>query len=125
MAARKRTSFRRTAPNTLVILDNDAPMARRSAGRAPVRRRRRRSGGRSGGTSQLADDALAGAAFGLLERVTANLDLPEIPLLGRKGIVALAAYFLRRQHPLIAKAARAGVIISSYELVSEGKITGE
>lgn len=101
-------------------------VVRPAAAPAPVKRRRGRRGGGGGGRSDgIAKDAIAGLGFGLLERIAVSQDLPTIPLLGRKGTVAVAAYLLRKQHPIIADVARAGFVISAYQLVAEGKISGE
>jgi len=99
-------------------------MARRSRGRRGGRRRGG-GGGFGGGTHDIAKNVIAGMGFGLFDKLAADWGLPTIPFLGRKGTVAAAAYFLRRQHPIIADVARAGMIISGYELMSQGHISGD
>jgi len=120
--ARTRTSSGRfsSSPQTIVVRQA-APVAKK----APVRRRRRRSAGGGSSVAALGSDAMAGVAYGLLERMTSDMDLPEIPVIGRKGTLALALYLFRRSHPMINDAARAGIIISTYQLASEGKISGD
>jgi len=120
--ARTRTASGRfgSSPQTIVVRQA-APVAKKQTRRRS--RRRASSGGSS--MASFGGDAMAGVAYGLLERMTADMDLPEIPVIGRKGTLALALYLFRKSHPMINDAARAGVIISTYELASEGKITGE
>ena len=117
------TSGGRPGATNIVIRDTVGVPVRASSRGSRGGRRRRRGGGGGGGS--IVDDLVAGAAFGLIERVAESQGFPTIPLLGRKGTITVAAYLLRKQHPMIAKAARAGAILSSYQLVAEGRISGE
>ena len=135
MARRRRNKTGRfvggSAPKsggTNIVIRNDdrngSSMARRSRGR---RGGRRRGGGGFGGSAggDIAKNVIAGMGFGLFDKLATDWGLPTIPFLGRKGTVAAAAYFLRRQHPLIGDIARAGMIIGGYELMTQGHISGD
>ena len=120
--ARTRTASGRfgSSPQTIVVRQA-APVQKKQA----TRRRSRRRASSGSSVASFGSDAMAGVAYGLLERMTSDIDLPEIPVIGRKGTLALALYLFRKSHPMINDAARAGIIISTYQLASEGKITGE
>lgn len=66
---------------------------------------------------------LGGYAVGFIEKTFPNL--PTIPLVGRKGTIALAAYFLHGKHPLVADIGLAAAAISGYEFGSTGHVTGD
>jgi len=111
-----------------------APVIKVSAPRAPAKRRapRRRSGGgghHSGGLNgrTMAGAALGGAALGFLEKQFPTL--PTIPLIGRKGTIAVIAYFVAKKGGSLAHIARdvgiAAAAISGYELGGTGKISGD
>jgi hypothetical protein len=111
-----------------------APVIKVSAPRAPSKpkARRRRSGGgghHSGGLNgrTMAGAALGGAALGFLEKQFPTL--PTIPLIGRKGTIAVIAYFVAKKGGSLAHIARdvgiAAAAISGYELGGTGKISGD
>lgn len=66
--------------------------------------------------------AMGGFAVGFIEKTFPNL--PSLPLVGRKGAIAIAAYFLHGKHPLITDVGLAAAAISGYELGSTGHVTG-
>jgi len=71
---------------------------------------------------------LGGAILGFVE--TKFPTLPTVPLLGRSGTVALAAYLLNKQGMgggggIMRDVALAGAVVAGYELGKEGKIAGE
>lgn len=110
-----------------------APVIKVSAPRAPAKRRapRRRSGGHHGGGGlngrTMAGAALGGAALGFLEKQFPTL--PTIPLIGRKGTIAVIAYFVAKKGGSLAHIARdvgiAAAAISGYELGGTGRISGD
>lgn len=68
--------------------------------------------------------ALGGAVVGFLEK-SFGASLPTIPLLGRKGTLALGLLFLgKHKGGLLRDAGMAAAAIAGYELGSTGKITG-
>lgn len=95
--------------------------------RAPKRRTRARIGG--GGTSlknRMIAGAIGGAALGFIEKSGFAANLPTIPLIGRKGTIALAAYYLGGQKPgILQDIALAAAILAGNELGRDGKISGE
>lgn len=91
----------------------------------PVRRARRRRGGAGGGelnTNQLMGYAIGGLAVGWLDKQSG---IPTIPILGRKGTIALGAYFLRRSSSVARDICKAAVVLSAYEFGREGRVSGE
>lgn len=121
--ARRKTStaiVRVPAPRT------SAPIIRVSAPRAPKAKRRSRRGGSPAKQSEnrIVKAAIGGAAFGFIEKSFPNL--PTIPMLGRAGTIAAAAYFLRGKLPAIAQdVGVAAAAIAGYQLGKEGKISGD
>lgn len=68
--------------------------------------------------------ALGGAAFGLLEKM--GPAIPTIPVLGRAGTVAVAAYFFGgKKQGLARDICLAAATLAAYELIKDGKIAGE
>jgi hypothetical protein len=99
---------------------------------APARRPRRRSGGGGGGifgsgsATNLGAIALAAAVIGLAENAGIMSKLPEIPLVGRKGALAIGAYYYSRHGggKLARDVALAAAALSGYELGKVGSISG-
>jgi hypothetical protein len=68
--------------------------------------------------------ALGGAAFGLIEKLAPSL--PTIPVVGRAGTVAIAAYFFGGKKPGLARdVCLAAASLAAYQLLKEGKIAGD
>lgn len=96
-----------------------------------MRRRRRSSGRRSrggsvGGGSSLNRTigyAVGGFAVGFLEKTFPQL--PSLPIVGKKGAIAIACYFLRGKHPIVQDVGMAAAAISGYQLGSTGSISGD
>lgn len=129
MARRKAT---RKAATTVVVR---APAARRSSPRpivvaAPRRVSRRRSGGgggRSSGGKEIVASVIAGAAIGIIEKQSFFASLPAIPLLGKKGTIAVLAYIWRRNGgPDMARdVALVAAGLSGYQFAKDGRIDGD
>jgi hypothetical protein len=69
---------------------------------------------------------LGGAALGFLEKSFPSL--PTLPIIGRKGTIALACYYFSKGkggHSLLRDVAIAASTIAGYELGTTGKISGE
>jgi hypothetical protein len=66
--------------------------------------------------------AVGGFAVGFIEKTFPNL--PTLPIVGKKGAIAIAAYFLRGKHPIVQDVGMAAAAISGYELGHAGKISG-
>lgn len=66
--------------------------------------------------------AVGGFAVGFLEKSFPNL--PRLPIVGKKGAIAIGAYLLRNQSPILLDVALAAAAISGYQLGSSGTVTG-
>lgn len=97
-------------------------MSRRRA-RSGGRRRRSSGIGGGGGANVFISHAVGGFAVGFIEKSFPNL--PSLPLVGKKGAIALAAYFLRGKHPVIQDVGKAAAAISGYEFGKTGVISGD
>jgi hypothetical protein len=101
---------------------------------APARgRRRRRSGGGGGGSAfglgsggTIVAFAVAAAVIGLAENAGLLAKLPTVPLLGKKGLLAVGAYYYSRHGggKLARDVAFAAAALSGYELGKLGSISG-
>lgn len=131
MAKRKSARVTKSGGTTIVTVPAAAPLARRRrssrrvARRRGAQRRRSSRSSRSGGsyTNKLLGTGAGGFAVGLIEKTFPNM--PTLPFVGRKGAIAIAAYFLHGKHPLIADIGIAAAAISGYELGTTGHVTGD
>lgn len=73
--------------------------------------------------NQMVGHAVGGFAVGFIEKSFPNL--PALPIIGKKGAIALGAYFLRAQSPILMDVAKAAAAISGYQLGSTGSVTGD
>lgn len=73
----------------------------------------------------LGGTALGGAALGFIEKQWPNA--PTLPIIGRAGTIALAAYYFGgKQKPgLMRDIALSGAAVAGYELGKTGKISGD
>ena len=99
-------------------------MARVSRAAARVR-----GGYRRATKSQISPIAagVTAAAIGLAEKAGLADKIPEIPLIGRKGALALGAYWWSRSGggKLARDVALVAAALAGYELGKEGKISGD
>jgi hypothetical protein len=130
--ARRKATTRKVGGTTLVMVPSNsnapvrrAPRRRSSGGGRRVVRRRRSSGGGGGITlrNRMIGHAVGGFAVGFIEKSFPNL--PTLPIIGRKGAIAIGAMLLAGKHPIIADIGLAAAAISGYELGSTGAISGE
>jgi hypothetical protein len=86
----------------------------------------RRSVGKGSMQKRVVAAGVGGAALGFLEKQFPNL--PVVPLLGKKGVILIGAFFLAKQKgtmgTIAADVAVATAAIAGYELGSTGKVTG-
>lgn len=130
---------RRTATKTITVRERAAaPIIKVSAPRAaPIkhhRRKRRASGGgghkgigggATGAMSATRSGALAlgGFIYGYIEKNVPQF--PTLPVVGKSGAIALAAYFLGgKQAGLIADVGNAASVIAGYSFGATGKVSG-
>lgn len=111
------------------IIRVNVPRAR-SAPKQKRHTRRRHGGGGGGGGGSLKNRmtkvAIGGAVLGYVEKSGMTSQIPTIPFIGRKGSIALAAYYLGGQKPgLLQDVAIAAAVLAGYELGHDGKISGD
>lgn len=133
MARRKPATVTRTkgGDSVIVVAPPSTPTVRRRSGgrrsKAPAKKRRRgrlaRSGGQSGSyKNHLIGTGIGGLAYGFIEKMWPTM--PTIPLIGKSGTVALAAYFFGGSHPIIKDIGIAAAAIAGYSLGKDGSISG-
>ncbi len=135
MAKRRKTATKtitvreRSAPQTIKV---SIPRAAPIKARRHSRRRSHGGGGRGmggGATGAMSVNksgslALGGFIYGYIEK-TFGPQLPALPLIGKTGAIALAAYFLGGKSPgLIADVGNAASVIAGYSFGSTGKVSG-
>lgn len=130
---------RRTATKTITVRERAAaPVIRVTAPRAaPIKHRRKRrshggggghkgiGGGATGAMSATRSGALAlgGFIYGYIEKNVPQF--PTLPVVGKSGAIALAAYFLGgKQAGLIADVGNAASVIAGYSFGATGKVSG-
>lgn len=131
--AKRRTRRRARSSSSPIVRTVRAPaqVIRVSAPRSVVRHRRRRSGGGGGGGGGLSVQrlialGLGGMALGFIEKAIPSL--PTIPVLGRKGTIAVGAYYMSKggHGPgILRDVAVVAAGMAGYELGSTGKISGD
>jgi len=86
---------------------------------------RRRAGAASGGVTPV-KAALTAAVIGLAEKSGVLDKLPEIPWIGRKGLLAIVAYYWARHGggPIARDVCLVAAAVSGYEYGKEGTISG-
>lgn len=69
--------------------------------------------------------ALGGAAFALIEKMGPTI--PTLPILGRAGSVAVAAYFFggKSKAGIARDICLAASTLAAYQLMHDGKIAGD
>jgi len=84
-------------------------------------------GGGSGGPSAIIGVAVGAAVIGMAEQAGVLAKLPAIPLVGRKGLLAIIAYYFSRHGGggLSRTVAIAAAALAGYELGTTGAISGE
>lgn len=105
-----------------------APIIRVSAPRAAPKHKKghRRKGGTGSLTQgRMFEFALGGAALGFIEK-SFGASLPTVPVIGRKGTIAIGAYYFGKgKGGIMRDVAIAAAVLAGYELGSTGKIAGE
>jgi len=104
---------------------------RQSAPRAPKHKRRRSHSRSSGGgaltVTRIFAFMLGGAAVSFLQKQFPNL--PSVPVVGKKGTIAIGSYFLAKRGGSLAHIARdvcvAAAVLAGEELGRTGAISGD
>lgn len=104
------------------------------AAAAPVKHHRKRHsggggiGGFGGGLASKENIALGmGAlALGFIDKNQDKWHIPTVPMIGRKGSIAVLAHFGGKylHWPILGKISKAAIVLALYELGHEGKISG-
>jgi hypothetical protein len=134
--ARRSPKVTKSGTTTVIAVPSapSAPAKRRRSSSprrsAPKKRGRRRASsgggislGRGGYGNQLIGHGLGGFAVGFIEKTFPNL--PVLPIVGKKGAIAIAAYFLQGRHPIIGDIGKSAAAIAGYQLGFSGTITGD
>jgi hypothetical protein len=132
MARRRRSTS--TAIVRTVPVRAPAPVIRlnvpRSRAPAKVKHRRRHAvgGGAALSAKVMLGTALGGAVLGYVDK-NFGAKLPTVPMIGRKGTIAVIAYFLAKKGVggmggIMRDVALAAAAVSGYELGNTGKISG-
>ena len=110
-------------PTIRLAVPRAAPIVRSPRGRGNKRRSSR--GASSGGVTPV-KAAVTAVVIGLAEKSGVLDILPEIPVVGRKGALAIAAYFWARHGGgmLARDVALVAASIAGYEYGKTGAITG-
>lgn len=130
--ARKRSGVRvqkAAGTSVVVVPSGPAPTRRRRSSGAVTRRRKKGGFGRKHAPKYNLQNtmmmlAAGGAIIGFVEKHF-GANIPELPLVGRKGAIALAVLFLKPKNQWLQDAGKAAAAISGYELGSTGKVTGD
>lgn len=67
--------------------------------------------------------AVGGFGVGIVEKMLGD-KLPTIPVLGRKGTIAAAVYFLKPKERWLQDLGLAAAAMAGYQFGLEGKVTG-
>jgi len=106
------------------------PILRIAVPRAPSgaitkRKTRTHRRGKAKAHLDLTTAAMAGAGLYLIDKMT----LPAVPLIGKKGVVAIGGYFLSKQGGQVGTVARVITLVTIAEIVRDlltsGSISGE
>lgn len=119
--SRAMTVYSPPRPAPITIRVPRAPAAR------PSRRRRGRSRGRRGGGAGIMSMAVGGAVVGFVEKSEVLKDVPSLPMVGKKGTIAIIAYVWARHGGggnLAWDVAKAAAALAGYQFGKEGKIEG-
>jgi|HubBroStandDraft_2_1064218.scaffolds.fasta_scaffold09641_6 hypothetical protein len=132
--AKRKTAHAKTQIVRMTTPRPVAPIIRVSAPRAPTHHKKKGHHGRRRGHSKgnlqkrMMAVALGGLAWGFLEKHL-PATLPTVPVIGKTGTVALAAYLLvDKMHvkiPYLEDIAMATAVLAAYEYGSTGKVAGD
>lgn len=98
------------------------PRPRAAPAHKPKRHHRRHHSGGGGFMTQVGYPGLAGLVLGYIDK--GGIAVPTVPLLGRAGTLALAAWIFRKHHSTLPHMAGGFAAIALYELEREGSISG-
>lgn len=85
---------------------------------------RRHGGGDGSFTNVVVTPGIAGLILGYIDKGSLPFTVPTIPMLGRAGTLALAAWWFRKHHRMLPRLAGGFAAIALYEWEREGSIAG-
>lgn len=124
--ARKKTAVRRAPARTTASRQGAVVVVRERAQSIAKKVNRHRRSGASGTTlqSDMRKMAIGGAAVGFFEKYLGS-SIPNIPLIGRKGAIALGVYMMKPKAGILRDVGIAAAALSGYQFAKENKIDGE
>jgi hypothetical protein len=129
MARKKAATVTRAGKDVVVVTPPASPPARRSPRRARAvttkRRRRRATGPSLGGASfqnKMMAVGLGGLIYGFVEKQWP--DMPEIPVVGKSGTIAIACYFFGPRSGIVRDIGLAAASIAGYTFGKTGEVSG-
>ena len=123
---------RRASSSTAIVrafpVRAPAPVIRIAAPRAlPAKKTHRRKGGASTGITgkTLIGAGIGGAALGFIEKTFPNL--PTMPIIGRTGTIAIAAYMISKRGGggIARDIALAAAVLTGYQIGKTGTVAGD
>jgi hypothetical protein len=85
---------------------------------------RRSGGGASNTKNRMMGGAIGGFAVGIIEKQFPNL--PTLPVVGKKGAIALGIYFFNKgKKGILGDIGFAAACLAGYEFGTTGKVSGE
>lgn len=126
--SKTRTGFstRKVGGQSIVVVEPQAQRIQTTP--IKTRHRRRHGGGGGGGFTRSAKGkrmvgvAIGGFGYGIIEKSFPTL--PTLPIVGKAGTVAIAAYFFGGTNELVNDIGIAAAAIAGYQLGKEGAISG-
>lgn len=131
MAKRKSTP-KRTQVRTQVVQPKRSSggggavvVVRETAGRVgrAVRRSRATGGEAAGLQKRMQASAIGGFGVGFIEKQF-GAQIPSLPVIGRKGAIAMGVYFFKPKSKMIQDVGVAAAALAGYQFGKEGKIDG-
>lgn len=118
--AKKTATATRTIVRTIAA---PAPIVRYR--QAPKKKVHHRRGGGQSAQKVMMGMVVGGFALGFLDK--SGTAIPTLPVLGRAGTIAVAAYFMggKRGHGILADVAKAAAAVAAYEYGSKGSVSGD
>ena len=125
-APSKTVTVQRRAPARATGGGGSVVVVRESVGKATraVGRRRLSGAAGSGLQKRMQGMALGGLGVGFIEKHFGN-QLPSLPMVGRKGAIALAVYFFKPKSPMLQDIGVAAACLAGYQFAKENKIDGD
>jgi hypothetical protein len=129
MARKSGVRTKKVGNTEVVVVESPSLPVRRSSGRrrssSKPKKRSRRRGGALGASlkTRAIGAAVGGFGVGFIEKQVGD-KLPTLPIIGKKGAIAIAAYFFASKSEIARDVCISAAAISGYELGKTGAISG-